>query len=380
MKRTLLVTIDFPPMVGGVSNYWANLCRELPQDDLVVLAPEFDGSIDFDIQQNYLIYRKELISKLKWFWPKWLPLFFSVLKIVKQEKIQRIIVGHLLPTGTVALILKKILRIPYVVSVHGLDVAYTQASHRKKHLAKKIVDNAERVISNSVFTKKLLQQYGLCDEDKVELVYPCANIKSTNVPEKIRDNLIKGNNLLGKKVILTVGRLIERKGQDKILEALPQVLLSCPDAFYISVGHGPKKESLIEIAEKLGVSDNVCFYYDVMDYELPAFYTLADVFVMPCRELDDGDIEGFGIVFLEAGMFCKPVIAGRSGGAVEAVEHGNNGLLVDPININEIAQAIITLLKNKGKADLLGSQGYKRVQEQFNWSEQAKKIISIINL
>ena len=100
---------------------------------------------------------------------------------------------------------------------------------------------------------------------------------------------------------------------------------------------------------------------------------------MPCRELNNGDIEGFGIVFLEAGMYEKPVIGGRSGGAVEAVEQGVNGLLVDPNSINEIAQALISLLTNKDKAQSLGEKGRKRVFDKFNWREQSKKIIKIIN-
>ena len=379
MKRTLLVTIDFPPMVGGVANYWSNLCRELPNDDLVVLAEEYDGSIDFDIHQDYLIYRKNLISKNEWLWPKWLPLFFSTIKLIKQEKIKKIIVAHILPTGTVALIVKKLFHIPYIVSVHGLDISLSQVSEKKRRLTSKIMSGAESIMANSEYTKGLLLKYGLCSEDKVEVVYPCSNITDQKTPQKIKENLIERNKLADKKVILTVGRLIERKGHDKLIQALPLVLEKVPNAFYVSVGDGPQKKYLQEQVDILKLNDKTNFYYDVLDYELPAFYDLSDVFIMPCRELNNGDIEGFGIVFLEAGLYEKPVIGGRSGGAVEAVEQGVNGLLVDPNSINEIAQALISLLTNKDKAQSLGEQGRKRVFEKFNWKEQSKKIIKIIN-
>jgi len=379
MKRTLLVTIDFPPMVGGVANYWANLCRELPSDDLVVLAEEYDGSIDFDIHQGYLIYRKNLISRSEWLWPKWLPLFFCTLKMIKQEKIKKLIVAHILPTGTVALIIKKLFHIPYIVSVHGLDISLSQVSEKKRRLTKRIMSGAESIMANSEYTKGLLLKYNLCSAEKVEVVYPCSNIQDQKVPQKIKENLIARNNLIDKKVILTVGRLIERKGHDKLIQALPLVLEKVPNLFYISVGDGPQKKYLQEQVDALKLNDKTNFYYDVLDYELPAFYDLSDVFIMPCRELTNGDIEGFGIVFLEAGMYDKPVIGGRSGGAVEAVEQGVNGLLVDPNSINEIAQALISLLTNNEKAKTLGQQGHKRVIDKFNWQEQGKKIIEIVN-
>jgi len=378
MKRTLLATIDFPPMTGGVANYWANLCRELPNDSLVVLAPEGANTIDFDVKQEYLIYRQKLINKNKWLWPKWWPLFLSIHRLIKSEKIEFLIVAHVLPIGIIAYILKKLFNLPYGISIHGLDLSLTQASSRKRWITRRILTSADWVMTNSEFTQNLLRKLFPDVKVKTEVVYPCPNINLEKVPQVIKENIIKNNDLSGKKIILTVGRLVERKGHDMILKSLPVILRSVPEARYIIVGRGPDQARLKQLVTKLGIEKQVFFYEKVGDYELPVFYDLADVFVMPCREMPDGDVEGFGIVFLEAGNYKKAVVAGRSGGAVEAVEHNVNGLVVDPQNENEIAQAIISLLQNKDKARALGERGYSRVQERFNWVEQAKMLINLL--
>jgi phosphatidylinositol alpha-1,6-mannosyltransferase len=379
MKRTLLVTLDFPPMFGGVANYWANLSRFFPSDQFVVLAPECDDSLDFDIKQNYLIYRKNLISKDNWLWPKWLPLFYQALILVRREKIKKIIVGHILPTGTVALLLFKFLRISYVISIHGLDINLTQASRRKRWLTKTIVQNAETVIANSNFTKELLVKLGYCESEKIEIIYPCPNISYEQREENFVLEIKSKYKLEDKKIILTVGRLVERKGHDRVIQSLPKVLEKIPNAIYLVVGAGANLKYLKELVVLLKIEDHVLFFTDIADSELPGFYQLADVFIMPSRKLAGGDIEGFGIVYLEANGFGKPVIAGRAGGAVEAVEDGINGLVVDPESITEIADALIKILKDKALATKFGEAGKLRIAKKFNWFEQAKRLINLLN-
>jgi phosphatidyl-myo-inositol dimannoside synthase len=379
MKRTLLVTIDFPPMVGGVATYWSNLCKYLPKDDFVVLAQDFTEALDFDIKQDYLIYRHNLISKSKWVWPKWFPLLSHTFKMIRREKIEKIIVAHVLPTGTVALLARWFLRVPYIVSVHGLDVNLTQISAWKKKLTMFIMKNAEKVIANSEYTKSLLVKYNYCSEAKVKIVYPCPNEAASHISERLKQKLIDEYDLADKKIMLTVGRLIKRKGQDKVLQALPQILQKEPHALYIMVGKGEQFEKLKQKAVDLGVRDKVLFFFDVTDEELPVFYDLAQVFIMPCREEDLGDVEGFGIVFLEANSYSRPVIAGRSGGAVEAVVDGKTGLLVTPENTEEIARAAVELLTDREKASQLGVQGKERVQERFTWEKQAEKLIQLLD-
>lgn len=377
MKRTMLVTLDFPPMVGGVASYWANLSRLMPSDNFFVLAEESDSSLDLDVNQSFLIYRRSLLSHRRWLWPKWLPLFWEMFRLARHLRIQKFIVAHVLPTGTAALILKKILRLPYVVSIHGLDIAWAQKNQRKKWLAKLIFRNAEAVIVNSDFTRRELYRLGAVAADKVHLVYPCPNVSAATATVS-RVEFLKKYNLENKKFILTVGRLIERKGQEKVIEALPRVLSAAPDAVYLIVGQGPKLGELREKVKERKLDRQVKFFSDILDSELPAFYQNAALFVMPSRQLENGDVEGFGIVYLEANFYGLPVIAGRSGGAAEAVEQGVNGLLVDPANVNDIAQAIISLLTNENRARELGERGRRRVMERFTWPEQARKLMRAI--
>lgn len=380
MKKTLLVTIDFPPMFGGVANYWANLAKYMPSDDFLVLAPDFDNSLDFDMKQSYLIYRKKMMTEKRWVWPKWLPILWETWRVVRMEKIKRIIVTHVLPVGTVALFIKKMLNIPYVVSLHGLDVAYAARTAKKRKIAKKVLQNAEYVIVNSDYTKNLMiEKLGIKEISKIITVYPCPNIKYTEVDQE-KFNEFKNKHVLNnKKIILTVARLIERKGQDVMIKAMKKIVQKVHNAVYVIVGHGEEANKLKELARSLDLDGRVLFFEDIQDEELPYFYQLSDVFVMPSRILNDGDVEGFGIVYLEANCYGRPVVAGNCGGAVEAVLHNQTGLTVDPKSENEITQAIISLLENQDKAKQLGFNGKKRVEETFTWSKQARELVKILS-
>jgi len=378
MKRTLLATIDFPPMTGGVANYWANLCRELPNDSLVVLATEGPNTIDFDVKQEYLIYRHKLIKNQKWVWPKWLPLFFSIKRLIQSEKVEFLLIAHILPTGIIAYLLRHLFNIHYGLSFHGLDLKLTQANYRRRWMAARIIKSADWVIVNSEYTRSLQKEYYPNLNLKIEVIYPCPNVGITPVSPVIKENIIKKSQLENKKVLLSVGRLVERKGQDMVIKSLPLVLKAYPDLKYVIVGRGPEKERLEQLIDELQLGDVVSIYEKVGDFELPAFYELADVFILPCRELEDGDVEGFGIVFVEAGNCKKPVIAGRSGGAVEAVEENITGLLVNPLDEKEIATKILELIRKPELAKKLGENGYKRVQKYFKWSDQAKKLIKLL--
>lgn len=378
MLKTLLATIDFPPQFGGVANYWANLIRLLDKERIIVLAPECDNSLDFDIEQNYLIYRKNLISKKTWLWPKWLPLLIEMYHVVRSEKIQKVIVTHVLPVGTVAYLIKKTLDVPYIISLHGLDLALSKQNKWKHWLVKKILQNADHLIVNSEFTGNLLINFDSRVQKKTIVVYPCQNVNFEICDQGKTKAFLEKNDLVNKKIILTIGRLIERKGQDLVIEAMLKVLEKVPAAIYLIVGQGERLNFLRGKVKLLGLTDQIKFFTDALDSELPLFYETSKLFVMPCRELDNGDVEGFGIVFLEANVYGKAVIAGRSGGAIEAVEHELNGLLVDPKNVDEIAQAVVSLLENEERADRLGDQGRRRVEKKFNWKIQAKKLNEIL--
>jgi phosphatidylinositol alpha-1,6-mannosyltransferase len=181
-------------------------------------------------------------------------------------------------------------------------------------------------------------------------------------------------------MILTVGNLVERKGHDMVISALPEVQKVIPDVTYLVVGDGRYRSNLEQLAVTRGVRDRVVFAGQVPEKELPEIYSLCDVFVMPARErLDECDVEGFGLVYLEANACGKPVIGGRSGGIPDAIVDGVTGLLVDPHDPIEIANALIQLLRDRELSTKMGHEGRKRVVRDFTWERIARQVQGILD-
>jgi len=371
MLKTLLITIDFPPQKGGVATYLSNLCRNLDFGKILVLANKHEGSEHFDHKQGYKIIRARLF--FKFFWPSWLRTLRQAKKVIRREKIEQILISHVLPMGYIALLLK----LPFIVSLHGYDVLAAQKTAWKKYWLMKILTKSKAIIVNSNFTKQEVLKLGI-SESKITIVYPCPNIKPEDLNPQERQALKTELELHGKKVLLSVGRLVKRKGFDKVIEALPEVIKQVPNLEYLIVGNGNYKDELEKLALKLKVLDQVTICEDIPDSNLPNYYDLADVFIMPARQIGQSDVEGFGIVYLEANSFGKPVIAGKSGGASEAVIDGQTGILVDPENVSDIAKAIVHLMNNQEYALKLGSQGKDRIQNEFQWEKQVMKLKGIL--
>jgi len=192
------------------------------------------------------------------------------------------------------------------------------------------------------------------------------------------NEIIERLELHDKKVILTVGNLVERKGHDMVIQSLPEVLKMVPNVVYLIVGTGERKQHLKQMVADLDLGNQVIFVGRVTDMELSEYYRACDVFIMPSREVG-GNVEGFGIVFLEANACSKPVIGGKSGGIGDAVADGFSGILVDPVSIGEISQGLITLLTDDYLAKKLGTQGRKRVEERFSDLAMAGKISQLFN-
>ncbi len=380
MRKALLITTEFPPQVGGVGNFLFNLSRYFPPDKLVIIAKNNDSSGLLGIHK---IYKTSFVTAVPFIWPRWLPLFFYVLNIIKKEKIQCLLVGQILPLGTIALLINKMFKIPYFLFAYGLDLTVHRQQSRKGKLIKHIIANSEKILTISKFTKNLL--IGLkAKEEKIIFVYPCAAIQPSSVTLLDKKSVISEYNLQGKRIILTVGRLVERKGHDQVIKSMPAILKKIPEAIYLIAGCGPRLNYLKNLIVSLGLSNSVRIIERNLDNQtIGNLYNIAELFVMPARELrhDDGtiyDAEGFGVVFLEANLFNLPVIGGRSGGQADAIEDGHSGLLVDPLNIQEISQTIIKLLTDKTLASQLANYGQKRATNQFRWVDQAKKIIELL--
>lgn len=371
MKKTLLITIDFPPQKGGVANYLANFSKNTPKDKIVVLANKQERDQSFDDKHDYRTIRRDLYYPN--FWPHWLKTFFIARKVIKEEKIEQLIISHILPMGYVAMLLDK----PFIIILHGFDVLAAKKTIWKKFWLKIILKKAQHLIVNSQFTKNEILKEGIA-EDKITTLNPCPNIQLSDLNQSEKQTIINELDLHHKKILLSVGRLVPRKGFDNVIKALPAVLEKIPNLIYILAGKGDYKKELDELATKLNVRGNVIFIENAPDSHLASYFDLADIFIMPSRVENQVDAEGFGIVYLEAGLFGKPVIAGKSGGTGEAVIDRETGILVNPESVQEISQAILNLFNNPGLMNKLGEQGKKRVLNEFQWDKQVAKLKDIL--
>jgi len=362
MKRTLLITIEYPPLIGGVAHYYANLVRHLPVGEIVVL----DNA------------KGELLSTSRVVWPKWLKGIVSTFRAIRKNNIECILVGQVLPLGVIAWIFYRCMGIPYIVATHGMDVTMPFAhdgSRRKQWLIRHILMHASAVTTVSQYTREKLITLGV-PENRIVLVYPCANDDVVGVPvdQTQRDTLDERYHLQGKRVVLSVGRLIERKGFDVGIMAMAIVQKDHPDVAYVIVGDGGYRDRLRALVERLQLQDCVQIIGSVTNEELAVWYSRSTCMLMPSRELENHDVEGFGITFVEANAFGKPTIGGNSGGIPDAVIDGETGFLVNPTDVPMLTRALTTVLDNTAVAQRLGESGKKRTQEIFNWSVQAKKL------
>jgi len=323
-RKTLLVTLEFPPQIGGVSSYYWQLCQRFSADKIFVLTEKIPHrSIVPDV--NFKIVRTNMLVRCCY--PHWLSLIWKIFKMARREKIEQLWLGQVLPVGTAGLIAAKILHLPYITSTHGLDIMLPQTNWHKKILLKIILNQASIITANSQYTRKKLLKLGVPDK-KIEVIYPEAKIKD-KADQQTVELIINKHQLTGKKIILTVARLVERKGHNLVLHALAE-LKNIDQVVYIIVGNGPYQEQLVSLTEKLGLQKKVIFTGFVSEDELAAFYQLCNVFVLTPQETPT-DAEGFGIVYKEVQNFSKPIIARDTGGVGEALKNYQNKQFVNDV-------------------------------------------------
>ncbi|MFC1721504.1 glycosyltransferase family 4 protein [Patescibacteria group bacterium] len=384
MKKTLLVTCQFPPDIGGVETYLYNIAKRLDSEKLVVLAEEGEyipikkiyrnkKCVKFDRQQEYRTIRSAFFNHHKFVWPRWLPLLKGLEKVVEEEGIEQILAGQVLPVGTAAKIVGDRQDIPYSVCTYAFDIEVARQHWRRKRTLKKVLSGAKDIFTISEDTRKRITEVGIPDK-KITKITPGLDMDEFIPDEKTlakqTEELKKRHDLHDKKVILTIGRLVARKGQDTVINSLPQILKEVPNAHYVIAGKGEYGEKLEQLVKKLKLTDHVTFTGKFAESAKAAWYNLCDVFTMVSRIEQAVDIEGFGIVYLEANALGKPVVGANVGGVPDAVVNNQTGLLVnDPTSLEEVAAAIKKLLLNQELAQNLGRNGLERVQKFFNWND-----------
>lgn len=369
--KILLLTLQYPPHVGGVPRFYYNISKFFSKNEMVVLTAKENGWRHTDVGITLPIYRFKPLNYYRTknfllFLVVNFLLFFYLLHVVIKEKIEIIILGSSnFELLLLVNIVNSIFRTKYVVFAHG-DGDSPKVKYRKDVLKKYFYKKAKAFIANSIFTKnRLISKYEISN-NRIFVLYPGVDTKYFT-PKNV-ENIVERMGIKNRKIILTVGRLDERKGHDMVLRSLPVLIKEIPEIVYLIVGSGNRELALKKLASALNCDDKVKFVGRILDDEVVNFYNVCNVFVMPNRELEDGDSEGFGMVFLEANSCGKPVVGGRCGGAIEAIEEHLTGVLVDPYDENDIADKIKFLLKNENLANQLGKNGRARVIEKFDWN------------
>lgn len=357
--KFLLITNDYPPSMGGIAQVLHCICSALPPECVAVLAQTHADAAAHDAGQPFPVYRERydtggvraLLSTLRY--------GLHLRRLVRRERPDLLYFDKPWPLGMIGIVARW-LGLPYVVHTYGNEVLEPRHA-LVSAIRRRVLRGAERVITISDFTRDVLVRLGV-PSGRIVLIRPKIDVAPFDVAVDV-DAFKAAEGLEGKRVLLTVGRLVQRKGIDRVIEALPEILRVYPGLVYVVLGLGPDIERLQALTSKHGVADHVRF---VGDRETAPFYHACDVFVMISRHIvEKGDVEGFGIVYLEANACGKPVVGGRSGGVPDAVVHGETGLLVDPDDVHAISEAIKTLLGDPELATRLGQQGRDRVLREF---------------
>lgn len=372
-QNFLLTTLEYPPFKGGVAHYYYNLVKNWPQNNIYVLAHGADKQ-----EENNHVLRRNLLKKT--IRPQWLPAIFHLSRIIKNKKIGHILVGQVLPLGTVAYICSRWYNIRYSVFLHGTDAHYALGQKRKKKLFLKILAKTDTIICANHYVRRLIEeQLEEKEKNKIKVVHPGLHIPNKNSSEKVEDNPRQKYNLQDRFILFSIGRIIKRKGFDVVIDAMEEIATKVPEVVYVLAGTGPEEKLLQEkIKQKPDyIQKKILMLGPISEEEKWSWLYTCDTFIMPSRNIS-GEVEGFGIVYLEANWAGKPAIGGKDGGVADAIQEEVNGILVDPKSREEISQAVVGLAKDPARRKRMGERGRERVKKEFSWEDQAKKIHKIL--
>jgi phosphatidylinositol alpha-1,6-mannosyltransferase len=376
----LIIGSDFKPLTGGIAEYTHQLALYLHEsgDNVIVLSETTRNDQLFDKTCPYRVYRHNFRFLSKGKIRKYYAGYRWLREFVKQHHPIDIVISnrHAIASVT-ALAVAKSARIPYAIFTHGTEINRKEPKERLKILC--VLNNARKVFSNSSFTRQLVKRYGV-PANRTAVIPGGISIGDyrTHVSRKKPDHTANLA-LTGKKIIFTCGRLAERKGHDVVIKALPKIAHNVRNVVYVIAGKGPYEANLRKIVHELELEEYILFAGRVNDLTRQYLYRACSLFVMPCRELANGDVEGFGLVFLEANAYYKPVVAGRSGGVVDAVKHNETGILVNPLDVDQVADAIIYLLQHPNVALQMGHNGRRRIERELTWDISGAKLRRELN-
>jgi len=370
-RRTLIVTNDFPPRQGGIQSFVHEQAVRQPPGSVVVYASDHQGSEAFDDAQPFPVLRHPTGLLL--------PTPAARRRIVaalREFECTAVWFGAAAPLGLLAPALRAAGARRIVATTHGHEAGWALLPGPRQAL-RRIGDGCDVITYlGEYFRSRLAPAFG----ERPQHVQLTPGVDVDTFRPDVDGARIRAEHGLGDRpVVVCVSRLVRRKGQDTLIEAMPAVLARIPDARLLLVGDGPYRDGLEKLAASAGVASAVVFTGGVGRRELPEHFAAGDVFAMPCRTRRAGmDVEGLGIVYLEASASGLPVVVGNSGGAPDAVRDGETGVLVDGRSPAAVAERLVTLLGDEDLRRRMGAAGRAWVERQWRWDTLAPTLTGLL--
>ena len=372
----MLVTNDFPPRRGGIQSYLVELVSRLAttgEHTLTVYAPQWKDAETFDARTaGYHVVRHPGTLMLPG-----AGVDIRMRRLIAEHGIDTVWFGAAAPLGLLAHRARQAGATRVLASTHGHEVGWSMLPVARSVL-RRIGEDSDVVTFVSRYTRaRFASAFG--PHAALEHLPPGVATARFRPDPASRAELRTRFGLGQRPTVVCLSRLVPRKGQDMLIRALPSIRQRVNGAALVIAGGGPYLAALRRLADRFGVSDHVTFTGGVPAADLPAYHAMADVFAMPCRTRGAGlDVEGLGIVFLEASATGVPVIAGSSGGAPETVRHNKTGMVVDGRSVNQVADAVSELLADPDRAAAMGAAGRDWVTAQWRWDDLAGRLADLI--
>ena len=376
VATTLFITNDFGPRAGGIETFVHGLIERLPKGSVIVYTSAQPNAAEFDAKwmKDYGVEVIRDRSKILLPTPR---VVKTCQEIMKSRKLSRVAFGAAAPLGIMSRAMRRAGAEKIVALTHGHEVWWAKVPPFS--LALRYMSNELDAIAYlGNYTKGEISK-ALSKSDVSKLIQIAPGIDVDHFIPTDSNDLRAELGLTDKAVIISVGRLVHRKGQDKLIASLTSIKAEIPNVHLVLVGVGPHQDYLEKLARKLQVTDCVTFIGRINYAELPRYICVGDIFAMPSRSRFFGlEVEGLGIVYLEASSCGLPVVGGKSGGAPDAVLVGETGVVVDGTNTFEIAQACIELLNNPELSSLMGATGRAWIIENWRWEIWATKYAALL--
>lgn len=378
-KPLLMITELFLPTKGGTAVSFDDDFRRLGGKDVHIVTADVPGAVEFDRTHPNTVHRLTL-KRSPWLKPESLviysKLFFKSLALATRHRFAAVFAGRALPEGIVAWAIARLRGCRIFIYAHGEELT-GWGRGRKFQAMCFALRHADKVLANSDFTRDTLVALIGVAPERIAVIYPTVDIERMR-PGLAHDDLLASLGMgKGQPLILSVGRLQRRKGFDQVVRSLPYLVQQGLDVHYALIGIGEDKDYLQRLADGLGVGARLHLLGHVKAEDLPRWYNACALFAMPNRDIE-GDTEGFGLVFLEAGACERPVLAGTAGGTASAVVDGVTGLRVDGESLEAVQHGLARLLQDPAAASEMGQKARARVRDNFVHERRVNELRDLV--